>query len=1173
MKCHHCLKHLLFFVFFSVSIKVISQPVNNLCAGATILPVTATCGAVAGQSLYLASSDGLAANGFGPTYDVWYKFTATSTAVQISLSGTGGSITNTNTYIEAFNSVNCGGISTASSIGIATRQNGLTITDMAVGTVYYFRVFANVNPNSSAAQWAFSICLATTLTAPGNDACGTPTVLTVGTVLTTARVAGATPSAGITVGCALGTPDDDVWFQFTATSTTHNIIVNPNPDAAANPSAAGTTLASSGAMLQLFSGACASLTSIACGDRGAIYATGLTVGTVYRVRVYSFGTFGTNPNATPTNAGLNFNILVTTAAPVIPSVSSSRMNEVFRQTLLSPAGMLNDPWEVTYGPDGYLWITEAKGYRIVRMDPNTGARTTVLDIGRNSNFFTTPADKAYNMQFELAYANPQGGLAGLAIHPAFMDAVTPKKYVYVSYIQDYGGGVQPTGIFYTNSIVRFTYNTSTGKLESPVTVCDTIPGSSDHNSQRMIIAPVGGTDYLFYGAGDMGAGQFGNRDRIEKAQMKNSYEGKILRFNLETDGDAGLNGFIPNTNPYNATLGVQSAVWAMGIRNNQGFVYDSTRKILYGSSHGPYSDDEINIIDSNKNYGHPLVIGYSSDHNVDGSSAGAAPGMNPPGPALYLPTIGNEVTNANTIGSSYRDPIFSAYPSSVAFPSITNLYNTTTGANAQWPSEGWSGLDLYNNSIIPGWKQSLVASSLKWGRLVKIRLQPSGTAVLNENGKDTISYFGSTNRFRDVAVAPNGKDLYVVMDRSTTSSGPSAGNPIVPACGGCVQKYTFLGYADNGSGSSTIPNTIKIASGINNQCENANTIVINSANNNLNIWVPITDTNSNVIAEIYSTVNLDTVRTSMYHNGGPVVREDGGHRLYADRNITITPQTQPVSPVKIRLYLTTAEFTALNTALNSQGVGSGIGGSINNVGIFKNSNNTCVSSLSGGTATAVTTNVKVAHGTLGYVLQANSLSSFSTFYFANSLLTTLPVQLLAFTGNLVDNATLLNWSTSSEINTANFIVERSEDGNNFSSIGTVAAAGNSNSPLSYSYTDNDVMTLPSSVIYYRLKIVDKDGNFVYSKIVTISLADLVAKVTVFPNPATDKTNITVGAVTDGQVHWRMIDNAGRTVMASTVQVKKGRNNITVNVTKLAAGIYHLTVSGAGVEKQVKFQKY
>ena len=225
----------------------------------------------------------------------------------------------------------------------------------------------------------------------------------------------------------------------------------------------------------------------------------------------------------------------------------------------------------------------------------------------------------------------------------------------------------------------------------------------------MIIAPVGGVNYLFYAQGDMGAGQFANKYRTNKAQNQNSYEGKILRFNLEQDGDAaGLNQWIPNDNPYNtgpvANPTTQSAVWAMGIRNDQGFAYAKIngKDYLYGASHGPYSDDEINVIDSLKNYGHPYVIGYASDGNYNGSRAGAPPRVSPAlsAGASVLPLIGNEVTNASVYGNKYRDPIFAGYGKQTS-AYINNLY-VNNPSNSNWPSEAWSGMDRhrkYNSRI------------------------------------------------------------------------------------------------------------------------------------------------------------------------------------------------------------------------------------------------------------------------------------------------------------------------------------------------------------------------------------------------------------------------------------------------------------------------------------------
>jgi hypothetical protein len=419
----------------------------------------------------------------------------------------------------------------------------------------------------------------------------------------------------------------------------------------------------------------------------------------------------------------------------------------------------------------------------------------------------------------------------------------------------------------------------------------------------MIIKKDAGVPYLYYAIGDLGAGQFANLARTNKAQDSVSYEGKILRFNLEDDGDADSYAkWIPNDNPFNNKIpGKQSAIWATGIRNNQGFAYDSTRDILYGSSHGPFSDDEINIIEKDKNYGHPRVIGYSADRNYDSAKAGPA--------GSSLPFIYNEAKFASdTIGSGYRDPIYSFYaapkgsvqnPTSVLW-SIQHIYANIDmdpsaatvpypqNLNGNWFSDGISGMDLYTGSMIPGWKNSLLIGNLKGGKVTRMKLNASGTGVLTAAPYDTIGLFRSTNRFRDIALAPDGKTIFVVIDSSATTSGPTSGNPIISACGGCVQKYTFIGY-NTVSGTSALPNHIDIGPGKPDACENVNTININATNNTY--WVPITDTLGNIIAEIKANgLNLGNVTSSVYIKTG-AVREFGFYKtLYANRSITITPQ-------------------------------------------------------------------------------------------------------------------------------------------------------------------------------------------------------------------------------------------------------------------------------------------
>ena len=155
--------------------------------------------------------------------------------------------------------------------------------------------------------------------------------------------------------------------------------------------------------------------------------------------------------------------------------------------------------------------------------------------------------------------------------------------------------------------------------------------------------------------------------------------------------------------------------------------------------------------------------------------------------------------------------------------------------------------------------------------------------------------------------------------------------------------------------------------------------------------------------------------------------------------MTITPQMQPSSTVKIRLYLSKAELDALiaDGASNVTAIG--------NLKIYKN-NDPCCGAISA-PPTEITPTYAEAHGANGYMLQGD-ITSFSSFYFAaiNSFtLFTLPLDLLSFTGQLQNNnSVLLNWKTENEINTSYYVVERSADGIRYNGIGNVAANGRNN---------------------------------------------------------------------------------------------------------------------------------
>ncbi|NUN08890.1 MAG: hypothetical protein HUU54_06920, partial [Ignavibacteriaceae bacterium] len=119
----------------------------------------------------------------------------------------------------------------------------------------------------------------------------------------------------------------------------------------------------------------------------------------------------------------------------------------------------------------------------------------------------------------------------------------------------------------------------------------------------------------------------------------------------------------------------------------------------------------------------------------------------------------------------------------------------------------------------------------------------------------------------------------------------------------------------------------------------------------------------------------------------------------------------------------------------------------------------------------------------------------------------LPVELISFSIKVVNNNIALNWQTATEINNFGFEVERSTDKSNWSKIGFVQGAGNSNSPKNYSYTDN---TAVSGKYFYRLKQVDTDGTFDYSPVVEVDMGILPGGYRLeqnYPNPFNPSTSI------------------------------------------------------------------
>jgi hypothetical protein len=162
----------------------------------------------------------------------------------------------------------------------------------------------------------------------------------------------------------------------------------------------------------------------------------------------------------------------------------------------------------------------------------------------------------------------------------------------------------------------------------------------------------------------------------------------------------------------------------------------------------------------------------------------------------------------------------------------------------------------------------------------------------------------------------------------------------------------------------------------------------------------------------------------------------------------------------------------------------------------------------------------------------------------------LPVVLMDFTA--AGNSALinLNWMVTGEANFKYYEVERSEDGVRFSAVGKVNGTQQSN----YSFSDN---RLPAAqVIYYRLRMVDVDGRYTYSKIVPVRLS-VKGRITIFPNPAKDFVTITLQKPLSSNSQIKITDATGRLVISRFAAAAQNNFNIAVN--KLPAGRYIISI--------------
>ena len=181
----------------------------------------------------------------------------------------------------------------------------------------------------------------------------------------------------------------------------------------------------------------------------------------------------------------------------------------------------------------------------------------------------------------------------------------------------------------------------------------------------------------------------------------------------------------------------------------------------------------------------------------------------------------------------------------------------------------------------------------------------------------------------------------------------------------------------------------------------------------------------------------------------------------------------------------------------------------------------------------------------------------------------LPVVLSNFQGSVTNLSARLYWTTHDEVNFASTGVEKSYDGISFNGIGNIAAKG-PDAVNEYSFVDAN-LAAHSAKVYYRLKLIDKDGKYSYSNTLMLTYQYNSNSVLLFPNPAKSYTQVNLVSEKDEKQSIKVIDILGRTVITQSVYLTKGANEIVINgLANLQKGVYlvQLKVNGNTVTKKI-----
>ena len=1137
-----------------------TPPSNDNCSGAISVSVNSNtlCASTTTGTSVGGTQSQVACSGTADD-DVWYSFTATATTHSITV--TPGTMSNAN--FEVFSGT-CGALTSYSCVNNTTGASAESslISGLSIGSTYFVRVHSNGNATGNG---TFSVCINVPAPPPANDECTGAYTLTVNsgttcTSLTDGTLLNSTASAQTTT-CDATYDDDDVWYSFVATSSTHTLALS-------NVAGNNTDLYHS-----VYSGSCGSIGDpIICRDANSGALTGLTVGNTYFVRVYTWGT--------TTGANTTFSVCVTTpppppsnddptgATPITPGATCSYTTFTNANATATSCGTIAVPGCASYS-GGDVWfslVVPASGGFI--LDSQTG----VITDGGMAVYSGTPCG-AMNLISCDDDNSANGAMPSLTV------AATAGSTVYIrfwEYSNDNNGTFGLCATNYTppaapandnpcGATVVSVNSGSTctsqangnvvGATSSTVSLGSCFGNPDDDvwfsfvatsTTHSVNINNVAGSVTDMYHSvhpgpcGSIGAALVcsdANASVVSGLTIGNTY---YIRVYTYTSGPQTTTFSVCVTTPPPPPANDECS-GAYTVAVNSGTTCTSqTGGTLVGAtssfSNSCYgtADDDVWYSFTATSTTHSLSInniaGSTTDlyHSVFAGTCGSI------GEPFICNDNNSSMIGGLTVGNVYYVRIFS-YTSTFGQTTTFSVCVTTPTVATPPSNNNCSGATTVATN------SGITCSTLAGGTLVGATSSTIANTCGGGTADDDVWYsFVATSTSHSVTlnnIAGSTTDLYhSVYGGSCASVGAPliCSDPNTSAIYGLTigNTYYIRVFSYTGTFGQTTTFSVCVTTPpptgpcgnptSNDYCSNPATLTQGVG------------TFSSSTSAIYSSDQPGNLSSEFCGS----IENNSWYYFVA----TSTTESFPITSVS---GCSSSGIQAEVYAVSQSSIGCCTS--------FTSMSN-CFNPGTVSTGTVTATGLTIGQT---YILMVDGYGgAVCDFVFANWTATgILPIQLITFVGKNEGNKNKIEWVSASEQNSDYFILEKSNNGIDFNDLIKISAAGNSSAPKNYSAFD---MSPFEEITYYRLKKVDLDESYEYSNIISVNNSNLTSYISnIRPNPTDGIINYDINCKNSDRVNIEIINEFGVVIEQELIKTESGLSTYSISLDKFESGIYLL----------------